>query len=304
MDTEALRLFVLAADALNISAAGRQLGMAPSIASAKLAKLEKSIGTELLHRSTRKVSLSLDGADFLPYAREIVAQENAGLAALGGGVADVTGTVRFTAPSSFAQLYLMPLIPDFLSAHPGVSLDLRLSDLPLDLMDGAFDLALRSVTAADSSLKGRKLARDYHVLCAAPSYLAMHGTPETAEDLARHELIAFRNQDAHGLLENGEASGSFDPAGARSRLTVDDGTSQRLATIAGAGISMNSVWSIYHDLEKGHLVRVLPNHVVDDQTGLWLLYPQSNVLSPKVRVLIDFLVEWAKNAPELRPLET
>lgn len=302
MDTEALRLFILAADRLNISAAGRELGMGPAVASAKLAKLEKALGTELLHRSTRKVGLSVDGADFLDYAREIVAQEDAGRAALGLRSAEVTGTIRFAAPSTFAQLYLVPLLPAFLSSHPGLSLDLRLSDLPLDMMEGSFDLALRSVTVADSALKGRKLARDMHVLCASPEYLDARGVPKTANDLMAHDLIAFRNQSAHGLLKDGKPAGVFDPAGARCRLVLDDGTSQRLATVAGAGISRNSVWSVHRDLEEGRLVRVLPDHVLDDETGLWLLYPQSNVLSPKVRVLIDFLADWARKAPELKPV--
>lgn len=114
MDTNALRLFVLAADKLNISAAGSQLGMAPSVASSKLAKLEKQMGAELLHRSTRQVSLSLEGSDFLPYAREMLAQEDAAFAALGRGSKYARGTLRFTAPSTFAQMYIAPLLPGFL----------------------------------------------------------------------------------------------------------------------------------------------------------------------------------------------
>ena len=104
MDTQSLRLFVLAAEMLNISAAGRQLGMAPAVASSKLAKLEHRVGADLLHRSTRKVSLSAEGDDFLPFAREIIAQEDAAFAALGKSQARVSGTLRFAAPSTFAQL--------------------------------------------------------------------------------------------------------------------------------------------------------------------------------------------------------
>ncbi|MEC8042118.1 MAG: LysR family transcriptional regulator, partial [Pseudomonadota bacterium] len=117
MDTEALRLFVRAADKRNISAAGRDLGLAPAVASARLAKLEKSIGADLLHRSTRKVALSQEGEAFLPYARDIIAREDAARAALGQGQAEVTGTLRFTAPSTFAQLYILPILPQFLADH-------------------------------------------------------------------------------------------------------------------------------------------------------------------------------------------
>ena len=119
MDTDSLRLFVLAADKLNISAAGRELGMAPAVASARLGKLEHTLGADLLHRSTRKVALSLEGAEFLPYAREILDQEDAARAALGHGSATPTGTLRFAAPSTFAQLYIAPLLPEFLKRHPG-----------------------------------------------------------------------------------------------------------------------------------------------------------------------------------------
>jgi DNA-binding transcriptional LysR family regulator len=121
MDTECLRLFVLAAEKSNISAAGKVLGLAPSIASARLAKLERSLGSDLLHRSTRKVSLSQEGAEFLPYAREILAQEDAARAALGHGKPEATGTLRFTAPSTFAQLYIVPLLPEFMERHPSRS---------------------------------------------------------------------------------------------------------------------------------------------------------------------------------------
>jgi hypothetical protein len=110
MDTDSLRLFVMAAERLNISAAGRALGLAPAVASARLSKLEQELGADLLHRTTRKVSLSLEGAEFLPYAREILAQSDAAKAALGQGVLSASGTLRFAAPSSFAQLHIMPLL--------------------------------------------------------------------------------------------------------------------------------------------------------------------------------------------------
>jgi DNA-binding transcriptional LysR family regulator len=175
MDTDSLRLFVLAAEKLNISAAGKALGMAPAVASARLAKLETTLGADLLHRSTRKVSLSLEGAEFLPFAKEILAQENAARAALGQGSETATGTLRFAAPSTFAQLYIVPLLPEFLALNPGINLDLCLSDAQYDLIEGSFDLALRNTALTDSSLKGRKLADDQRILCASPRYLDRYG---------------------------------------------------------------------------------------------------------------------------------
>ena len=297
MDTEGVRLFVLAAEKLNISAAGRELGMAPAVASVKLAKLEKLLRADLLRRSTRKVALSLEGADFLPYAREILAQEDAARAALRRDDVTATGTLRFTAPSTFAQLYIAPILPEFLALHPGISLDLRLTDMEFDLILGSFDLALRNSALPDSSLKGRKLADDTRILCASPDYLNQHGTPTHPDELATHQLIAFKEQSPIQLVGRDGNAGQFNPRMAGCRLIVDDGFSQKIATIAGAGISMNSLWSVHRELADGSLVRVLPDYTVDDQAALWLVYPKSNVLTAKVRIFIDFLIERIGDAP-------
>lgn len=291
MDTDALRLFVLAADKLNISAAGRELGLAPAVSSARLAKLEQTIGADLLHRSTRKVSLSLEGAEFLPYAREILAQQDAAMAALGQGSAEVKGTLRFTAPSTFAQLYIAPILPKFQDQHPRVKLDLRLSDASFDLIEGSFDLALRNMELEDSNLKGRKLANDTRILCAAPEYLSQRGQPATPEDLASHCLVSFKNTSTRPLISADGQAGVFDPQNSLRSMVIDDGLSQKIATMSGAGISINSVWSVRNELAEGSLVQVLPGWRLREQTGLWLVYPKANVLSPKVRVFMEFLLK-------------
>ncbi|MEM8588205.1 MAG: LysR family transcriptional regulator [Pseudomonadota bacterium] len=297
MDTDSVRLFVLAAEKLNISAAGRALGMAPAVASARLAKLEKGLGADLLHRSTRKVALSLEGAEFLPFAREMLAQETAARAALGLESPTVTGTLRFAAPSTFAQLYIAPLLPEFLERHPGISLDLRLSDTRFDLIEGSFDLALRNTPLEDTSLKGRKLADDTRILCAAPGYLDQHGKPRHPDDLSAHRLIAFKDASPKRLIGRDGAKGVFDPRLAGCRLVLDDGLSQKVATIAGAGISTNSLWSVHREITDGTLVRVLPDFEVDDRSVLWLVYPKSNVLTAKVRTFIDFLLAKIGGSP-------
>jgi len=297
VDTESIRLFVLAAEKLNISAAGRELGMAPAVASAKLAKLEKSLGADLLRRTTRKVALSLEGAEFLPYAREILAQEDAAHAALGQGDVSATGTLRFTAPSTFAQLYIAPILPEFLAMPPGIRLDLRFTDMEFDLIEGSFDLALRYSALTDSSLKGRKLADDTRILCASPNYLKQHGTPAHPDDLNAHQLIAFKDQSPSQLAGRNGEKGQFNPRQAGCRLIVDDGASQKIATMAGAGISKNALWSVHRQIAEGSLVRVLPDYKVDDQTALWLVYPKSNVLTAKVRIFMDFLLDRIDKSP-------
>ncbi len=298
MDTESLKLFVAAADRLNISAAGRELGLAPAVASARLAKLEKQVGADLLHRSTRKVTLSLEGAEFLPFAREILAQEAAAAAALGKGGTEVRGRLRFAASSSFAQLYVAPILPEFLERYPGVSLDLRFSDLPMNLIEGGYDLALRNYAIEDSSLHARKLADDTRILCASPDYLRRCGTPQATSDLVDHQLLLFTGGAPRRLSATADADDSrFPPPGAHRRVTCDDGASIKAAARAGVGIAMMSLWLAHEELESGSLVRVLPDYEVDDGSANWLVYPKSNVLTAKVRVFIDFLLEKIGDPP-------
>lgn len=297
MDTQSLRLFVLACETLNISAAGRALGMAPAVASNRIAKLEHLLGADLLHRSTRKVSLSTEGHDFLPYAREMIAQEEAALAALGKGKAKITGTLRFAAPSTFAQIYIAPLLPMFMDHYPDLTLDLHFSDAQFDLIAGSYDLALRNAVLEDSSLTARKLADDTRVLCAAPSYLERFGTPQTPDDLAKHRLIAFNTLDPRGLISRDGQQGEFDPKRAAQKLVLNDGATQKKATLDGAGISLNALWLVHQELTSGALQRVLPMFQAAENPALWLIYPKSNVVSAKVRVFMDFLTQHIGKQP-------
>lgn len=301
MDIEGVRLFVLAADLLNISAAGRQLGIAPAVASARLSKLEQHLGADLLHRSTRKVSLSLEGAEFLLYAREILAQEQAGKAALGLGSGEVSGTLRFAASSTFAQAYIMPILPEFLERYPKLSLDLKLSDLQMDLIEGGFDLALRNYAIQDSSLRARKLADDHRILCASPDYLARYGTPLSPDDFSAHRLLVFKDHAPRKLISHKEhESTTFPPPGVKARVVCDDGASAKVAAMAGVGVSMCTYWKVHQELQDGRLQRVLPDYEISDQSAIWLVYPKANVLTAKVRVLIDFLLEKLSDLPVWR----
>lgn len=290
MDILSVRLFVMAAERLNISAAGRELDMSPAAASARLSKLESDLGADLLRRTTRKVALSLEGEEFLPYAREMLAQESAARAALGQGSFRATGTLRFAAPSTFAQRYITPLIPTFLDEQPSMKLDLRLTDMQSDLIMGSFDLALRNTALHDSSLRGRKLADDSRILCASPAYLRHRRPPDQAGDLSGHNLLGFQSDAPVRLIDAEGAEAVFHPRASVGRLVIDDGANLKAATLAGAGISLNSLWNVDRELASGALLRVLPEFTVADDVALWLVYPKANVLTAKVRVFIDYLI--------------
>lgn len=296
MDTKSIKLFVLAAELLNISAAGNKLGLSPAVASARLAKLEVHLGADLFHRSTRKVTLSVEGAEFLPFAKEIIAQEEASLAALGRRSPSVSGTLRFAASSTFAQRYIAPILPEFLEKYPQVNLELKLSDTQVDLIDGGFDLALRNLAVEDSSLIGRRLLKDTRILCASPEYLKKHPKIEKPADLEQHQLLLFMNAKRRKLKSNnGARECMFPPNKGKQRVICDDGATMRIAAIAGTGICMSSTWNIQNELTQGRLVRVLPDYYVDDSAAVWLVYPKSNVITPKVRVFIDYLVDKIAN---------
>ncbi len=221
----------------------------------------------------------------------MIAQEEAALAAMGAGRAQIKGTLRFAAPSTFAQLYIAPLLPDFMDRYPDLTLDLHLSDSQFDLIEGSYDLALRNSVLADSTLTARKLAEDQRVLCAAPKYLARFGTPKTPADLDQHRLIAFRDLEPKELKAPDGSTAYFDPKRGVQRFVLNDGATQKRVTCEGAGISINSAWLVHRDLADGNLIRLLPEYAFVNTPALWLIYPKSNVVSAKVRVFIDYLIE-------------
>lgn len=306
MDLDCVRLFVLTSEKMDIGAAGRELGMGPAYADTKLADLETDLGVDLLHRSNDRATLSLEGEKFLPFAREMIVQDKAARAALGKGTPAHTGTLRFASSSTFSQLHIAPILPEFMKLHPGITLDLHLSDGRFDLLKSGYDLALRSSApediTEDTSLRGHKLADDSRILCAAPGYLAKHGSPKHPDDLADHKLIAFRSQTAKIMAGPGGQTGILSPRSSGCQLILDDGQNLKIATCAGAGISTNSRWSVHRELASGELIHVLPDWTIDDRTILWLVYPKSKILNARVRVFMDFLIDRiGKNPIWLQP---
>lgn len=284
MNLEHLKLFVRLAVTQNISQAGQELGLSPAVASAHLAKLEDSLGVRLLHRTTRKVSLTEEGQAFLPHAEDVLASAEQARAAVGAGESSPRGVLRVTAPGSFGRQHVLPALAGFLDAFPHLQLDLRLSDTMVDLVEGGFDVAIRNAALKDSSLIARKLAADRRIVCAAPAYLAAHGTPQTPADLSTHQCINLLGLD-HWSFTGPSGVISVKTQG---RLRVDDGTAMRDACVAGLGLSINSTWSAYQQLARGELVQVLADYPLASDTALWAVYPSARLLAPKVRAFIDF----------------
>lgn len=293
MDIEHLKLFVRVATTHNITLAGQELGLSPAVASSYLGKLEAGLGVRLVHRTTRKVSLTEDGMAFLPHAEEVLASVEAARASVGAGNAKPSGTLKVTAPTSFGTLHLTPGLAGFLSQYPELTVDFRFSDTIVDLVEGGFDVAIRNAPLQDSTFVAHKLASDTRVICAAPAYLATFGRPSSPADLAKHQCINLIG------LENWLFVGEKAPFAIRTggRFRTDNGEAMREACAAGLGLAVNSTWSVYQQLQRGDLVKVLQNYPLAFDTAIWAVYPSSRLLAPKVRVFIDYYADYFGSPP-------
>ncbi|MDP2573467.1 LysR family transcriptional regulator [Vibrio penaeicida] len=287
MNIEHLKLFLRIAGTHNISGAGKELGLSPAVASSYIGKLEEELGVRLIHRTTRKVSLSEEGKIFLPYAQEVIASVEAAAASVGAGETTPSGTLRVTAPASFGRMHLMPVLKEFLSLYPKIHLDIRFSDAIVDLVDGGFDVAIRNAELKNSSLIARKLAPDNRVVCASPDYIKEYGEPDSPKDLHHHQCIHLTGLDSWVF----ETADKPIVVKTQASFKADNGEAVRDACIEGLGITINSTWSAYKQLESGELKPILTDYPLQSDTAIWAVYPSSRQLAPKVRVFIDYLVE-------------
>lgn len=297
MNRDRLLLFVRSAKTLNISAAGKEMGLSPAVASAYLQKLEAELGVRLLHRTTRKVSLTEDGQVFLPHAENVLASWEAATASVGLGSEMPTGTIRIAAPASFGRMHLRPALTQFLREFPGVQVDLRCTDTLIDLIEGGYDLAIRNSELKDSRLVAKKLASDHRVLCATEAYLQRCGVPKKPDDLKDHECIVLNGMDQWVFKQKNTER----RIKVNGRFRTDNGEIVRDACLDGFGISINSLWSIYQDLQSNRLQIVLPNEELVSNTAIWAVYPSSRVLPLKVRYLIDFLTQYFGGSHQSKP---
>jgi DNA-binding transcriptional LysR family regulator len=293
MNIDHLNLFIRIAATHNISLAGNELRLSPAVASAHINKLEAGLGVRLIHRTTRKVSLTEEGKAFLPYAEDVISSIEAARASVGAGNALPIGTLRVAAPASFGRMHILPALTNFLTLYPELHVDLKLSDTIVDLVEGGFDIAIRNSQLKDSSLIARKLAVDNRILCASPAYLEKHGKLTNPEQLNSHQCITLMGLDTwvfqtpKGQI-NIKAKGNF---------RTDNGEAVRDACINGMGITISSKWSVYQHINNGELVQILEDFPLVADTAIWAVYPSSRLLAPKVRAFIDYFTECFGETP-------
>lgn len=293
MNNDHLKLFVRVAATHNISMAGSELGLSPPVASMHINKLEESLGVKLIHRTTRRVSLTEEGREFLPHAEEVLNAVNSAKASIGVGCFTPQGTIRVTAPSSFGRMHIVPALKAFTQEFPHLKVDLRQSDSIVDMVEGGFDIAIRNAALNDSSLVARKLAKDRRIICASPDYISAFGEPETPEDLLAHNCINLIGIDHWDF----QTPNGIVKVKAKGSMRIDNGESIRDVCIDGAGITISSIWCVYKALEQGKLVQILKDFPLSSDTAIWAVYPSSRLLAPKVRAFIDFFIKHYGDKP-------
>lgn len=293
MNIEHVKLFVRLASTNNISQAGQELGLTPAVASSHIAKLERALGVRLVHRTTRKVSLTEDGIAFLPHAEAVVEVVEAARAAVGAGSKAPSGILRVSAPASFGRMHLIPAMQAFMEVHPSIQIDYRMSDVIVDLVAGGFDITIRNAELKDSSLVARKLADDTRIVCAAPAYLDKCGTPTHPRDILDHSFINLTGFNSW-TFDTPDGPLSIKPKG---EFWADNGEAVRDACAHGLGIAVSSTWCCHEQLKNGSLVPILTDFPIISHSAIWAVYPSSRMLAPKVRAFIDFFIEYFGNTP-------
>jgi DNA-binding transcriptional LysR family regulator len=283
--TTGLVAFVRTVDAGSFSAASRLIGSSQSAVSKSVGRLERRLGVRLIQRSTRTLSLTSEGTAYYervaPLLRAMEEAEDVIQVA-----STAKGLLRVSAPQEFGRLLIATWAPEFLARHPGVKLELNVTDRNVDIIREGYDLAIRMGALRDTELISRKLADLHWILVASPAYLEKRGRPETIEDLRSHSCVRYLTAGRPWPFEfaSGESvvpDGQFD---------TDDSGSIRQAALNAAGIAYQLRMTVTDYLKEGRLVEVLP-HLAMPSLPAYALHAFGRQLPLRGRLFIDFLVE-------------
>ena len=284
-----MKVFAAVVDAGSFTAAAHVLGMSKAAVSRHVAELEERLGVRLLHRTTRRLSPTTEGEIFHARCRELLGNLDEAEAEISSRVGEATGLLKLNVPVTFGLMYLAPLWPAFMARHPRLALDITLSDRVADLVEEGYDAAVRIGQLAPSSLISRKLASTRMVVCASPDYLARRGEPVHPGDLLRHDVISY------SLSASGENWSFSGPDGevtvkVAPRVRTNSGDTCRAAALQHQGIILQPTFIVGQDLAQGSLREILPGYR-SGELGIHAVYPSRKFVSPKLRLLIDFLVD-------------
>jgi len=271
----------------SLSAAARAEGIAPAMIGRRLDALEARLGVKLLQRTTRKLALTDEGTAFLEDCQRILAELEEAETAVSERSARASGHLLVSAPAGFGRQHVAPLLPSFLAEHRDVSVNLNLNDRIVDVVGEGVDVAIRIASLSDSNLVGVKLADNRRVVVAAPSYLKRHGTPQTLEDLARHNCLAISSEGSQrgwSFLDNGKVV-TLKVAG---NMVCNDGEVLHDWALGGRGLAWRSLWEVGSAIEAGLLVPVLEAHAAPGN-DIHAVFAQRRHLPLRIRLFVDFL---------------
>lgn len=292
MDTFSdLRFFALLMKEGSLAAAAQQMGITPPAASRRLAQLEHRLGVRLLHRTTRRMSLTPEGETYLLDGARILSDLEALERTVAGARSSPRGLIKLAATLGFGRVHIAPALSAFARAYPEVEVQLHLTDRPINLVEQGFDAAIRFGDLPDSRLTARRLLANQRVLCASPGYLARAGEPTQPADLLGHQCIVIRESDeTYGTwhLRQGDQQQTVK---VRGMLSTNDGEAATHWALEGHGVLLRSEWDVERHLQSGQLRRVLSVWALPP-ADVTLVYPSKSDLSAKTRALADFLKHW------------
>ena len=275
----------------------RRLGVTSSVASKHVAKLEQALGVRLLNRSTRKLSLTEAGAAYYEHCARIVDEMESSKTAIAQLQAAPRGLLRVTAPVTFANTRLGPILRDFFQRYPDIQIDLNASNRVVDLAEEGFDVAIRIASTLPPNVVARALRPVRWHLCASPEYLEREGMPQHPANLSRHNCLTFPTT-APGTVWH------FVRGSERVEVPVHGSLQSNLVealhdlVLAGSGMTLLPGYMAGKDMREGKLTAVLPDWEIESGSSLYAVYLPNRYLAPKVRVFVDFLVERFGARPE------
>lgn len=290
-----IAVFVRVVERGSFTLAANDLALSRAVVSKYLSRLEDRLGARLLHRTTRRLSLTEAGATLFEASRGALERIEEAEAVVAQFQSKPRGRLRVSAPMSFGILHLGPAMADFARAYPEITLDVRLDDRFVNLVEDGFDVAVRIGTLTDSSLVARKLAVTRALACASPAYLAEHGEPETPEDLATHNCLVYSY--LADLWRFTAPDGREIPVAVKGSLRINNGIVLAEAAVAGHGILVTPSFYVAPLLRSGRLKQVLSRYKVTE-LGIHAVYPQRGHVPPKVRAFVDFLVQRFGRRPD------
>jgi DNA-binding transcriptional LysR family regulator len=285
-----MRAFQAVADAGSFTAAAAELRISQSLVSRAVARLEQRLGTTLLHRSTRRVSLTDEGVIFLQGCRRVLEDIGEVERSVTSGNTPV-GILRISASVLFGQDPIVPLLPEFMARFPKLDVQLFLADRHVDLIEEKIDVAIRLGRLASSSLIARKLGEQRRLIVASPAYLAQHGRPKTPDDLLQHNCLLW--DEGHDELNRWpfQVNGAMRHIKVRGRLVANNAQALLHLAIRGVGISRILEPRVHPLIRRGELVSLLEASHRDEPTPVHALYARTSIAKPRVRAFLDFLTE-------------